>query len=255
MGRRDKNGLPTDSVHVDTGSSLQVIQVDVAIFSNEEDDILFGTDLHKQERNLLKAASPSNQRDTLTIVMELLLPAWPPGSHSVLLGGRKHPQLSLEMVGCPLVESRLQWCAAKMSKIRVKHTGSLEMSGCALALTHTFPPACPRTAKQNRVDSSVLPSILNCAKPAACPSMGCDTFLSTEYSCMAPTTRFCYRKKSKKKGEMEERPKTAEFVLSVGSQGFSSEQCDFINISQGCIWRSTQPKQHLSSNWHLQPPW
>lgn len=47
VGRRDKNGLPTDSVHVDTGSSLQVIQVDVAIFSNEEDDILFGTDLHK----------------------------------------------------------------------------------------------------------------------------------------------------------------------------------------------------------------
>lgn len=192
-----------------------------------------------QERNLLKAAPPSNQRDILTIVMELLLPAWPLGSHSVLLGGRKHPQLSLEMVGSLLEESRLQWCAAEMSKIRVKHKGSLEMSGCALALTRTFPPAWPRTAKQNRVDSSVLPSILNCAKPAACPSMGCDTFLSTEYSCMAPTTRFCYRIKQE---EMEERPQTAELVLGVGSQGFSSEQCDFINISQGCIWGSTQPK-------------
>lgn len=55
----------------------------------------------------------------------------------------------------------------------------------------TLPPACPLTAKQKRVDSSAFPSILNCAKLAACPSIGCDTFLSTEYSCIAPTTRFC----------------------------------------------------------------
>lgn len=69
----------------------------------------------------------------------------------------------------------------------------------AVQVNHTFPPACPRTAKQNRVDSSVLPSILNCAKPAACPSMGWDTFLSTEYSCMAPTTRFCWRGETTRK--------------------------------------------------------
>lgn len=59
----------------------------------------------------------------------------------------------------------------------------------------TFPPAWPLTAKQKRVDSSVLPSILNWAKLAAWPSMGWETFLSTEYSCMAPTTRFCWKGK------------------------------------------------------------
>lgn len=75
----------------------------------------------------------------------------------------------------------------------------------AMPVNLTFPPACPRTAKQNRVDSSVLPSILNCAKPAACPSMGWDTFLSTEYSCMAPTTRFCWR--GEKAHKLGQRPK------------------------------------------------
>lgn len=58
------------------------------------------------------------------------------------------------------------------------------------------------------------------------------------------------QKKVQKHGEMEKRPQTAEFVLGVGSQGFSTEQYDFISISQGCIWRSTQHKQNLSSNWH-----
>lgn len=55
----------------------------------------------------------------------------------------------------------------------------------------TFPPACERTAKQKRVEGLVFPSTLKSPKAAACPSMGWDTFLSTEYSCMAPTTRFC----------------------------------------------------------------
>lgn len=47
MRRRDKNGLPADPVHVDAGPGLQVVQVDVAIFSDEEDYVLFGTDLNK----------------------------------------------------------------------------------------------------------------------------------------------------------------------------------------------------------------
>lgn len=55
----------------------------------------------------------------------------------------------------------------------LKITASLEPS-------LTLPPACPLTAKQKRVDSSAFPSILNCAKLAACPSIGCETFLSTE---------------------------------------------------------------------------
>lgn len=40
MGGSDKNSLPTDPVHVDTGTSLQVVQVDVAIFGDEKDYIL-----------------------------------------------------------------------------------------------------------------------------------------------------------------------------------------------------------------------
>lgn len=49
MGCSDKNGLTADPVHVDTSPSLQVVQVDVAIFGDEKDDILFGTNLNVQK--------------------------------------------------------------------------------------------------------------------------------------------------------------------------------------------------------------
>lgn len=49
MGCCNKNGLPADPVHVDTSSSLQVIQVDIAIFGDEKDNILLGTDLYVQK--------------------------------------------------------------------------------------------------------------------------------------------------------------------------------------------------------------
>ena len=52
----------------------------------------------------------------------------------------------------------------------------------------SLPPAAPLTAKQKRVDSCWLPSILNWMKAAAWPSIGWDTFRSTLYSCIAPTT-------------------------------------------------------------------
>ena len=55
----------------------------------------------------------------------------------------------------------------------------------------TLPPAGLLTAKQKRVEGLAFPSILNSAKAAAWPSIGWETFLSTEYSCIAPTTRFC----------------------------------------------------------------
>lgn len=51
-----------------------------------------------------------------------------------------------------------------------------------------LPPCTVLTAKQNNVDGSGLPSILNVAKEAACPSIGCEHLRSTEYSCIAPTT-------------------------------------------------------------------
>lgn len=47
MRSGDKNGLPADPVHVDASASFKVIQVDVAIFGDEKDYIMFGADLHK----------------------------------------------------------------------------------------------------------------------------------------------------------------------------------------------------------------
>ena len=41
----DKDGLSADPVHVNARSSFQVVQVDVAVFGDEKDDVLFGTDL------------------------------------------------------------------------------------------------------------------------------------------------------------------------------------------------------------------
>lgn len=67
----------------------------------------------------------------------------------------------------------------------------------------TFPPACERTAKQKRVEGLAFPSTVNSPNAAAWPSMGWDTFLSTEYSCIAPTTRFCCRAKRENKSIKE----------------------------------------------------
>jgi len=54
----------------------------------------------------------------------------------------------------------------------------------------TFPPWAPRTAKQKSVDGDAFPGMENCEKAAAWPSIGWLTLRSTEYSCIAPTTRF-----------------------------------------------------------------
>lgn len=49
MWSSHKDGLPADAVHVDAGTRLQVIQVNVAIFGNEENHILLGAYLFKKE--------------------------------------------------------------------------------------------------------------------------------------------------------------------------------------------------------------
>lgn len=54
MGSSDENCLPADPVHVDAGTGLKVIQVDVAIFGDKKDYILFGTDLQVQEETINK---------------------------------------------------------------------------------------------------------------------------------------------------------------------------------------------------------
>lgn len=42
----DKDGIATDSVHVDAGAGLEVIQVDEAELCDEVDDAVFLADLH-----------------------------------------------------------------------------------------------------------------------------------------------------------------------------------------------------------------
>ena len=63
--------------------------------------------------------------------------------------------------------------------------------GVPTSIMCNLPPCTLRTAKQNKVESAGLPSIRNLLKAAAWPSIGCETLRSTEYSCIAPTTRFC----------------------------------------------------------------
>lgn len=50
MLRSNKYGLSTDSVHVDTGASFQVIQVDIAIFCYEKHHIMLVADLQNTNR-------------------------------------------------------------------------------------------------------------------------------------------------------------------------------------------------------------
>ena len=47
MDGRDKDGLSTDAIHVDTGASLDVVQVDVAKLGDQVDDIILLTHLHE----------------------------------------------------------------------------------------------------------------------------------------------------------------------------------------------------------------
>lgn len=47
MWSGDKDGLSTDAVHIDAGASLQVIEMDVAIFGNEKNHIVLGAYLSK----------------------------------------------------------------------------------------------------------------------------------------------------------------------------------------------------------------
>lgn len=50
MGRSYKDGLSTDSVHVDTHSRLQVVQVDVAILGDQVYYTMFTTNLRRKIR-------------------------------------------------------------------------------------------------------------------------------------------------------------------------------------------------------------
>ena len=46
MDSSHKDGLSTDAVHVDTGASLNVVEVDVAKLGDQVDDVVLLTHLH-----------------------------------------------------------------------------------------------------------------------------------------------------------------------------------------------------------------
>lgn len=52
MGRSHKNGFATYSVHVNAGAGLKVIQMNVTVFSDEKDDIMFGAHLWEKKHVL-----------------------------------------------------------------------------------------------------------------------------------------------------------------------------------------------------------
>lgn len=59
----DKNGLSADPVHVDAGSSFQVVQVNVAVFGDEKDDVLLWADLDgttEKERQFFEQSNWQN---------------------------------------------------------------------------------------------------------------------------------------------------------------------------------------------------
>lgn len=94
MWSGDKDGLSTDAVHVDAGASLQVIEMDVAIFGNEENHIVLGAYLsktnlvmlhkavhcylkHHQNSTYSKCISEFSERSgTSTEIRDLLLKVW-----------------------------------------------------------------------------------------------------------------------------------------------------------------------------------
>lgn len=50
--RSYKDGFAADAVHVDAGACLQVVQVDVSIFGDEENHVLFGAYLRRRGKKV-----------------------------------------------------------------------------------------------------------------------------------------------------------------------------------------------------------
>lgn len=48
MGGGDKDGITTDAIHVDARACLYVVQVDIAVFGDQVDHVIFGADLNQE---------------------------------------------------------------------------------------------------------------------------------------------------------------------------------------------------------------
>lgn len=57
----NKDCFSTDSVHVDAGTSLKIIEVDITILSNQEYYIMLFTDLYKENQHFSKIINPQTE--------------------------------------------------------------------------------------------------------------------------------------------------------------------------------------------------
>lgn len=57
----NKDCFSTDSVHVDAGTSLKIIEVDITILSNQKYHIMLFTDLYKENQHFSKIMNPQTE--------------------------------------------------------------------------------------------------------------------------------------------------------------------------------------------------
>lgn len=134
MRRSDKDGLARDAIHVDADGALDVIHVNVAVLGDEIDDVVLVRNLHGHRKVVVGLWGEEH-------VNRLL------GEGLIARGALPHLQAT--WITQPLAEPRL-----------------------GTSIMCSLPPWRLRTAKQNNVEGSGLPSILKVAKEAACPSIG-----------------------------------------------------------------------------------
>lgn len=199
MRRRHKDGLCADSIHVDAHARLQVVQVDVAVLCDQINDAVLAANLGEGGWRPCPTCFPRLSGSKTCGLVEAYLHS--DGKVRLSLGREKHIHcfLSKWLVSCRRLTdfNDVQLQEGEQTTMPYFSIDGLIVSEDVEVEVVTFPPACERTAKQKRVEALAFPSILNSPKAAAWPSMGWETFLSTEYSCIAPTTRFCYRTEEK----------------------------------------------------------
>lgn len=54
MGSGHEYSLARDTIHVDAGGALDVVQMDVAVFRYEIDDVVLGGNLHRHRKIVLR---------------------------------------------------------------------------------------------------------------------------------------------------------------------------------------------------------
>ena len=110
MRCRDKDGVTTDSIHVDTRAGFEIVQMDIAVLCDQIDHVIFWSDLITNNFNYCPSAVHL-QFSVLrfqTIAHLNFKPALLLESRSGLRVGRTHRLLSSGRVGYQLELNRLR---------------------------------------------------------------------------------------------------------------------------------------------------